>query len=411
MPQFYYRAKKGPEEIVDGLIEASSLDVAIDKINQMGCLPIEVKAGGRPTAAQEEGPVIRATPSALRQRVRPRDITVFSRQLATLIKSGVPILRALYIIAGQSDSRGLRVLLAQVSRDVKEGKSFSASLTAWPRVFSSFYIAMVRSGEDSGTLQEILFRIARYRQKQEEMFSRFRAALAYPILMAVVGAGTVVFMFTYVLPKLITVFNQIGQELPWATRVVLGISDFLRTNGLVLLIGVVVFVILAIRTGATRGGRVFLSSLSLHIPVVRTFFLYNDLARFCRTLEILIRSGIPILRALSVSVPVVSNEILKKELGRSAGDLEQGTSFGASLQSIKYLPAFLVSLVSVGEESGRLDEALLEVAETYEQECEETMRILSSLLEPLMILVMGLIVGFIVVAMLLPIFQMNVMAN
>jgi len=410
MPTYYYRAKKGPKEIVDGVIEAPSLDVAIDKVNAMGYLPIEVKEGGRP-AAEEEGPVIREAPAALGQRVRSRDITVFSRQLATLIKSGVPILRALYIIAEQSQSLGLRAVLARVSRDVKEGKSFSESLTAWPRAFSPFYVAMVRSGEDSGTLQEVLFRIARYRQKQEETLSRLRAALAYPFLMAVVGVGTVIFMFTYVLPKLITVFNNIGQELPWATRVVLGISDFLRTNGLYLLIGLVVFVFLVMRTGATRRGRVFLSSLSLHIPVMRTFILYSDLARFCRTLEILTRSGIPILRALSVSVPVVSNEVLKKDLGRCAGDLEQGSSFGTSLASVKRLPAFLVSLVSVGEESGRLEEALLEVAETYEQECDESMRILTSLLEPMMILVMGLIIGFIVVAMLLPIFQMNVMAS
>ena len=411
MPQFYYRAKRGPEEIVDGVIDAPGLDTAIDKISAMGYLPIEVNEGGRPVEAEEEGPVIREAPGAVRRRVRPRDVTVFSRQLATLIKSGVPILRALYIIAEQSQSPGLRAILAQVSRDVKEGKSFSSSLTAWPRAFSPFYLAMVRSGEDSGMLQEVLFRIARYRRKQEEMFSRLRAALAYPILMAVVGICTVIFMFTYVLPKLITVFGQIGQELPWATRVVLGISDFLLAKGLYLLIGVVVLVVLAMRTGATRRGRVLLSSLALHIPVVRTFLLYSDLSRFCRTLEILIRSGIPILRALSVSVPVVSNEILKKELGRCAVDLEQGTSFGTSLASAKYLPPFLVSLVSVGEESGKLDEALLEVAETYEQECDESMRILASLLEPMMILVMGLVIGFIVVAMLLPIFQMNVMAS
>jgi len=411
MPQFTYRAKKGPEEIVEGVIDALSVDVAIEKVSQMGYLPIEVWEGGSHGAREEGGPGAGPAVSAVRRRVRARDITVFSRQLATLTKSGVPILRALLIISQQSDSAGLRTILAKVSADVREGKSFSESLAAWPRVFSSFYIAMVRSGEDSGALQEVLFRIARYRRKQEEMLARFRAALAYPLLMAVVGTGTVVFMFTYVLPKLIAVFDQIGQELPWATQVVLGISDFLQVNGLYLLIGVSVFIILALRAGATRAGRVFFGSLSLRIPVVKTFILYNDLGRFCRTLEILIRSGIPILRALSVSVPVVTNEVLRKELGRCARDLEQGMSFGVSLQSVRRLPPFLVSLVSVGEESGKLDDALLEVADTYEAECDETMRILASLLEPAMILVMGLIVGFIVVAMLLPIFQMNVMAN
>ncbi|MGE5280579.1 MAG: type II secretion system F family protein [Deltaproteobacteria bacterium] len=410
MPQFHYRAKKGPEEIVEGVIEAPGVDAAIERINQMGCLPIEVKEGGSPAAGQEGAAGAQAA-RATHRRVRGRDVTVMSRQLATLLKSGVPILQALTIISRQSDSAGLRMILGEISRDVKEGKAFSASLTAWPKVFSPFYIAMVRSGEDSGTLQEVLFRIARYRLKQEEMIGRLRAALAYPLLMAVVGAGTLVFMFTYVLPKLVGVFEQIGQDLPWATRMVLAFSDFVRVNGLYLLAGIVVFVFLAARSGATRGGRVLLGALSLRLPLLRTFLLYNDLARFCRTLEILIRSGIPILRALSVSVPVVSNEVLKAELGRCARDLEQGTSFGVSLRSVRHLPPFLVSLVSVGEESGKLDEALLEVAETYEQECDEAMRVLASLLEPAMILVMGLIVGFIVVAMLLPIFQMNVMAQ
>lgn len=410
MTRFFYRAKKGPTDIVEDTIEAQSRDDAVEKISRLGFLPIKVEE-------EKAGPAVQAPkgPSAVfspKGRVPSREVTVFSRQLASLIKSGVPILRSLNIIAEQSENPAFKKILAAVSSDVKEGKSFSSALLAWPAVFSPFYIAMVRSGEDSGTLKEALVRIAGYRQKQEELLSKIRAALAYPILMAVVGTGTVIFMFVFVMPKLMGIFANMGQELPLPTQVVIAISVFLKEKWLFLLMGLAVLFVLVSKTSTFKARRRFMSVLALHIPVLSKFLSHNEFSRFCRTLEVMIRSGIPILKAIGISIPILDNEIIKSELARSAQELEQGASFGKSLKrSPGLFPSFMISLITVGEESGKLDEALAEVADVYERECDETIRVMTSLLEPLMILVMGLIVGFIVMAMLLPIFQINMMAR
>lgn len=408
MAKFAYRAKNGPQDIVEGSIEAQDRDQAVEKISRLGYLPVSVELDTLvPGAVVDSVRPVAGSSS----RVRSKEVTIFSRQLSSLIKSGVPILKALNIIAEQSESEVFRKILSQISLRVKEGKSFSSSLEAWPKVFSPFYIAMIKAGEDSGTLQESLIRIAGYRQKEEEAYSKMKAALAYPVLMALVGMGTVIFMFVFVMPRLTGIFSTMGEDLPLATRVVIGISASLKARWYYFAVGLAILIFTFKKAASVRAGRRFLSYLSLQVPVFNRYFSSNELARFCRTLEVLIHSGIPILKAIGISVPVLSNEVIKEELKESARDLEQGTSFGRALKKFKHFPPFVVSLVTVGEESGRLEEALAEIADTYEKDCDEAMKVATSLLEPLMILSMGLVVGFIVMAMLLPIFQINMMAR
>jgi type II secretory pathway component PulF len=410
MPKYYYKAKRGPSDFVEDTIDASNRDEAVEKISRLGYLPVVVNEDIK----QKKEQLVRE-PAAISffssSSVRSKDVTIFSRQLSSLLKSGIPILRALQIIGEQSESAALNDCLKKVSKDVKEGKSFSAALEGFPKVFSLFFIALVKSGEDSGTLQEALLRVANYRQKQEEMFAKMRSAMAYPVLMALVGIGTVIFMFTFVMPKLMSIFSTMGQDLPLPTRIVIGISVALRRDWAFIAIGAVVLFILVSKTSTFQARKKIVSLIKLHIPVFNKFFLYNEFARFSRTLEVLIRSGIPILRAISISIPILENEIIKGELSRSAKELEEGASFGKSLRKSKLFPAFMISLIAVGEESGKLDDALAEIADTYEYECDEAIKVATSLLEPLMILVMGLVVGFIVVAMLLPIFQINMMVK
>ncbi|MBI5872528.1 MAG: type II secretion system F family protein [Candidatus Omnitrophica bacterium] len=407
MPKYIYRAKKGPTEIVKDVIEAQSKDEAVEKISRLGLLPLNIEE----ESAVAQKPGVSAPVSLSGGRVPSREVTIFSRQLSSLIKSGVPILRSLAIIAEQTEVAAFKAVLAKVATDVKEGQSFSRALEAWPSVFGAFYIAMVRSGEDSGTLQDTLLRIAAYRKAQEEMLARVRAAMAYPILMALVGVGTIVFMFMFVLPKLMVIFSSMGQELPVPTQIVVGISVFLKKYWIHVLAALAVVSFLISKTFSFKVRKKFMSVVALHIPVFSQFLRKNEFARFCRTLEVMIRSGIPILKALSISIPILDNEVIKTELGRCSRELEQGASFGRSLKASKVFSTFMVSLVMVGEESGKLDEALAEVADTYESECDETIKVMTSLLEPAMILVMGLVVGFIVMAMLLPIFQIDVIAR
>ncbi|MBU1125678.1 MAG: type II secretion system F family protein [Candidatus Omnitrophica bacterium] len=404
MSIYKYRARKGPQQVVEGRLEAQSEDEAIDKISQLGYFPIHLEVDTNPIQPQTGPSVIRHSAKAKR-----KEVTIFIRQLAILLKSGVPILTTLTIIGEQSNSVSLKEILCSIHDAVKEGASFSSTLQWYPKVFSSLDVAMVRAGEDSGALPEALFRIADYHARQEEMISRFRTAMAYPILMGIVGFGTVVFMLVYVMPRLMNIFVSIGQDLPLPTKMLLSLSTSLRQwwPWAILMAAIVV-----IRQELkTKIGRRTASLFKLYLPIFGKLILKNELARFCRTLELLLHNGIPILKALEVAAPVVNNEIIRDQLREGYKVLEQGGSFGRSIKDSKLFPVFMSNLLIVGEESGKLMDALSEVATSYEHDTDEAIKVMSSLLEPLMILGMGIIVGFIVVAMLLPIFEINVMAR
>jgi type II secretory pathway component PulF len=402
MPTFKYRAKKGSGEIVDGTIEAHSEKDAIEKLGEIGYLPIKIESDL--TRAGRDGQAHSRGASA---RVKSRQITIFSRELASLLRSGVPILKAIDIISEQSDDARLKEILRSVHSAVRDGESFSAALSRYSAVFSPLYVAMVHAGENSGALSEALLRISEYRAKQEDMVSRFKMAAIYPVLMGVVGLGTVIFMLTFVMPRLMQVFLRIGQELPMPTQILISISTLLRERWPVIVIAVFIALLAARGQAMTRAGRYSASMFKLKLPIFGKFMQKAELARFSRTLELLIKNGIPILKAIDIAVPVLSNDVIKNSLQQSYQDLEQGGSFGKSLKNSPFFPAFMVNLLIVGEESGRLDESLSEVASSYERDIDEAVKIMSNLLEPVMILAMGLVVGFIVVAMLLPIFEIN----
>jgi type II secretory pathway component PulF len=403
MPIYRYRAKKGPQDIIEGNIEAQNEKEAVDKINLLGYIPVRVEEGQR-----EEKTFVTAKSSG---KIRAHEITLFSRQLASLLKSGVPILTALNIISEQSDNPHLKNALLNIHNSVKDGSNLSSALASYPRAFPSLYIALIRTGENSGALPQVLLRIADYRLKQEEIRSRLRTALAYPVLMAVVGMGTIIFMLTFVMPRLMTIFENMGQSLPLPTRVLIFISQSLKQWWMWITVFLLIIILLIRRQARTQLGRLALSKFRLSLPVFGKFILKAELSRFCRTLEMLLKNGIPILKAIEITVPVVDNEIIRNKLRQSYKELEQGSSFGKDLKKSKLFPAFMSNLIIVGEESGRLDEALGEVASVYERDTDEAIKIMGSLLEPMMILAMGLIVGFMVMAMLLPIFQINIMVR
>lgn len=421
MIKYTYRAKKSTGETIEGKIEAVSKEEAIEKLSLMGYLPVCIEEdaghidnqagldinhkGSRPA----ESKIYSSAKSG--GKIRSRQITVFSRQLASLLKSGVPILSAINIIAEQSENLYLKAALKNICNAVKDGSTFSSALSSYPRVFSSLYVALVRSGEESGTLPAALLRIADYRVKQEEIISRIRMSLAYPILMAIVGVSTIVFMLTFVMPRLMGIFVNLGEKLPLPTRILISISQGLRHWWFWIILASVVIILVIRKQIKTEAGKLSFSLFSLHLPVFGKLMLKAELARFSRTLELLIKNGISILRAIDVAIPVLENEIIKRQLRQSYKELEQGGFFGRSLKNAKIFPLFMSNLISIGEESGRLDEALAEIADSYEHDTDEAMKVISSLIEPLMILGMGLIVGFIVVAMLLPVFEINIMAR
>ncbi len=405
MPLFKYTAKDGTKNI-EGTVEAQSREEAINAVNQMGYLPVRVEA-----KTKDEFLKSGASRPLFAPRVKSKDVTIFSRQLASFVKSGVPILRGLSIISEQSENPAFRRMLDDIHSQIKEGVSFSVALKKYPKIFPLLYIAMVHSGESSGNLHEVLIRIANYRQKQESIVTQVRSALAYPALMTLVGGGTILFMLTFVMPRLMRIFARMEQELPAPTQFLLAISSALQNGWAWLLVGLIAVVILYKQGSKAKAQQAFMSRLKLQMPLLGTFYHKSELGRFSRTLELLIKSSIPILRAIKIAIPILNNTVIQDQLMKSYKDLEEGSSFGKSLARSKIFPTFMTSLIIIGEESGRLDEALGEIASTYERDTDEAIKIMTSLLEPILILVMGLIVGFIVVAMLLPIFEINMMAG
>jgi type II secretory pathway component PulF len=397
----------------------------VEKLDQMGLFPIHLNEVTTETKAQKpavptEKKAERASPfpvaakpvkPGLFSRVKSSEITMFGRQLSSLIKSGVPILRALWIISEQTQNPRFRSFLDDAQKQINNGKTLSGVLSEYPKLFPPIYVAMVRTGEDSGNLQEAMLRFSDYRQRHEEILSRIRTAMAYPALMAFTGIGTIIFMLTYVIPKLTSLFSSLGSHLPLPTRILMKVSHDLQNPWLWLLVGVVLFSIVLTARFLPEQTKFLWSTLSLRIPGVRSFVMKADIARFSRTFELLIKSGLPILRAIEIATPVLNNRVLRKQFERAREDLTGGGSLGKSLRECKVFPLFMTNLITVSEESGRLDEAMQEIAQFYERETDEAIRIMTSLMEPLMILVMGLIVGFIVISMMLPMFELNMIVK
>jgi len=402
MPIFQYKAKDKTAQTVTGQIEAANEGQAIELISQRGLLPVAIYEGTKSFAG--------STPQRPR-KIKTRELYLFSRQMSSLIKAGVPILQALFMISEQTQESYFKGVISSIHQGIRGGKSFSECLSGYPYIFNAFYVAMIKVGEEGGTLKEMLSRLSEYLQTQEEIFSKVRSALAYPVVMMIVGLGTVLFILTFVMPKITVMFSSMSEQLPVPTRILMNVSTFLKDGwmgmGLVILAGT-----LFLRTwGQSEKGRRALSAFKLQLPFLKDFILKAELARFCRTLEVLLRSGVSLLKGLEIAIPTLSNEVVKDTLGHCRNDLESGARLTESLKKSTLVPPMMVSILSIGEESGALEATLKEVADGYEQETNEAIKTMTTLLEPLLILGIGLVVGAIVLAMLLPIFQIDILAR
>jgi type II secretory pathway component PulF len=402
MPTFQYKAKSKSAETVYGAIVAENRDLAIEKVHELGLLPVLIED----EAQQRKQKQRFVTP-----RLKSNDLYFFSRQLVTLLKSGIPILQALNIIGAQIRDVQFKDVIEDVGVRIKEGKSFSDTLAEYPRFFSSLYVAMVKAGEESGSLKETLNEMAEYQKRQNLFNSKVRTALAYPLLMLVFGIGTVIFVLTYVMPKITSLFSHLDQALPGPTIFVMKVSLFILDYWFWILGIAVASVVLIKQTENNPGVRLFKSRVKLSTPFLGNFLLKVDLTRFCRSFELLLKSGLPILQSLNLSVAMISNDIIRRELEKSKEDLAAGKSLGESIKKIKVIPPLMGHLIAVGEESGAIASTLHEISEAFEQETEETIKIITTYLEPFMIIAVGGVVGLIVIAMLLPIFQLDVFAN
>ncbi len=398
MPTFFYKAKQGPEKTVEGEIVAESRPAAMARLERMGYSPfsLEEVTGGRRAVARP------------RRRIRGRDITIFTRQLAGLLRAGVPILRALTTIQQQTENAAFQAIVLEVSSAVRDGRTLSESLARHPVLFPELFVNMVRSGESAGMLDEILMRLAEARESDDELRARVTGAIAYPALVLAVGIVSVFVILTFFLPKIMHLFDGMTQTLPLPTRIVLVVSAVFSNYWwlMILVIGVAVW--LAWRSLKTEEGRLALDSTLLRLPVIGNFARDTDVVRFARTLSLLVKAGISVDRALALSGNTLMNRKLRAAILAAADEtVRQGATIADGFKRRPEIPEFVTNMVAVGEESGHLDEALLEVAAFYQRELDRDLRLVTTLLEPVLILLVGVVVGFIIFAMLLPIFQIG----
>jgi general secretion pathway protein F len=341
------------------------------------------------------------------ERITPQELALLTRQLSTLVGAGLPLVDCLSALIEQVESARIKRTLSHIREQVTEGTSLADALKAHPRIFSDLYVNMVRAGEASGALDVVLLRLADYTESYAALRDKVRSALTYPILMAIVGTGIMLFLLSYVVPKVTKIFAENKAALPLMTTVLLAISGFLQEYWW-LVVGAIVAVAVSIRASTrTPAGRLRYDRYVLLIPYFGKLLKKVALARFARTLSTLLTSGITLLQSLDIVKNVVNNTVLSKAIEDARSSIREGQSIAPPLKKSGLFPAMLIHMIAVGEKSGELEQMLSRAADAYDAEVTSAVNSLTSVLEPVMILIGGAVVLFIVLAILLPIFQLN----
>jgi general secretion pathway protein F len=408
MPVFQYRALDQAGKTVQGLREADSPRTLRSVLRRDGVFLTEVLGEQQQQAQQRREVDVRRF---LLGRVGPRDLAVATRQLAVLVRAGVPLVEALTALVEQVEHERLKRTLGDVKQRVNEGASLADALGAHPKVFSTLYVNMIRAGESSGALEIVLVRLAEFTESQARLRSKIAGTMAYPAAMMVIGTVIMGVLFTVVVPKITRIFDSMNVVLPWYTRVVIGLSSFMARFWWAVLAALVFAVWSFLRWRATPAGRARWDRWVLRAPIFGSVVRQIALARFARTLSTLLRSGVPIIVAMDIVRNVVGNSRLAEVVEQARDAIREGESIAAPLKRSGEFPPLVHHMVAIGERSGALEEMLANVADAYEGQVDTTISALTSLLEPLMIVVMGAVVAFIVFSVLMPILQINSLAG
>lgn len=400
MPQFSYKAKDTTGQVVTGTLDAESPANVISRLQAMGYFPVAVHDSK--TAAANS-----AQPAGRQRRVKINDMATFNRQLADLLSSGIPLVKALSVIQNQTNNPTLQQIIQQVTQDVSGGDSLAGAMSRHPKVFNKLFVAMVKAGEAGGLLDQVLQRLADFAEAEAETRSKIKSALAYPVVMVFAGMGAVVVLMTVVMPKIMTIYEDLNQELPATTVILISVSKFLQNYWYVVFGALLVAGAVFWRALKTKEGKRALDGFLVKVPVLGPMIVKKEIANFARTLGSLLHNGVSILPALDITHGVLTNQIVADEVATIPENVTQGEGVAAPLRKSTVFPPVVVNMMAIGEETGRLDNVLIKVAKSYDTEVDRAVKTLTSLLEPLVILFMGLIVGFIVISMLLPIFSID----
>lgn len=404
MPVFEYRALDPAGRSTSGVIDADSAPAARRKLRAGKVFPVAVREVDPPSGAPARRR--RALPG-LFARVRARDVALVTRQLATLVGAGFPLVSALDAIVGQARTQAFKTVLAQIKDSVVEGASFAAALSRFPSVFAPLYVNMVRAGENSGTLDIVLNRLADTIERQQALTQRIQSVLIYPVLMAVVAAGVLFLLLTFIVPTLTTIFDDVQRVLPLPTRLLIAVSDAAQVYGWLILGTAALASIGLYRLMRTRRGRRVVDRAILRLPLAGGLAVKTAVARFARTLGSLLENGVSMLTALEIVKNMAGNRVMEEAVEAAARDVGSGRGLAAALASTAAFPDLSVQMIRVGEQGGALESMLAKVADVYDTEVETTIVRLTALLEPALILIMGAVVAFIVLSICLPIFEMS----
>ena len=405
MATFYYKAKNRAGQPESGQIEGETLQQATSRIQAKGLFPLQVLS--EKEYQKTSGTKGESQPIKFQRRINVNDIATFNRQLADLINAGIPLVKALTVLQTQTSNPALAAIITQVTSDVSGGDSLADALAKHPKVFTKLFVAMIRSGEAGGMLDRVLGRLADFAERDAETRAKLKSAMAYPAFLVIAGFGAIVMLMTFVMPKILDVFKQMDQVLPLPTQILLGISDFVSQWWWAIIIGVAAAISSLIKTAKTTEGKLFLDKVIFHMPLFGSIVIKREMANFSRTLGSLLHNGVNILAALDIVHGVLDNRLVADEVKRIPESIRQGEGVAGTLSKSSIFPPVVVNMIAIGEETGRLDEILIKIAEANEVEVDRQMKTLASLMEPLILVFMGGMVGFIVIAMLLPIFSID----
>ena len=387
-----------------GFIDAPGVAAARQKLREENVYPVEINQAEN----RKETALSGALKINIWQRVSANDVSIFTRQLSTLLGAGMPLVPSLSILMKQANNPLLKKSLAQIREQVNEGKSLTESMSNFPQIFPPFYLNMVRAGEASGTINLVLERLADFSENQQTLMNKIRSALAYPLIMLFMGSAVIFLLMTFVVPKITGIFSDMHQTLPVITIIMITISNFLKSFWwLILILLAAAIAAFKYMTTGTEAGKRMWDNAKLKIPVWGQVNRKIAIARFSRTLATLLQSGVPLLAAMEIVRNVVNNILIGEAIRKAGKDVEEGKGLSGPLTQSGIFPPLVTEMIAVGEQSGSLENMLNRIATAYETEAQADIMVMTSLLEPAMIIVMALLVAFIVFSILLPIFEMN----
>jgi type II secretory pathway component PulF len=420
MPQFSYKARRRSGEVVQGVVDGQDRSAALMQIERLGLFPVMVEAAKssavasveRPAAARGKADLLPPTLRAFLNRPRRpklQELATFANQLANLLKSGMPLTVALNSMT-HLETKGISSDVSrQLRQDVMEGRSLSDSMAKQPVIFSDLFVNMVRAGEQSGALYEVLRRMGSHFERFAEVQSKFTSALVYPAFVAVIGFGIIVFFITYMLPKFMTIFDGFQIPLPMTTQMLIAISDFFSNPIYLTIMGLIAIAIAIIflRFRATEEGKRTIDRWKMNAPIFGKVVKLNLFGQFARTLSTLLENGVPVLTALKITEEVISNRVVKEAIARTREEVTDGKTIAQPLARSKIFPQLMVDLVKIGEDTGDVPGALGNVADTYENELNTALRVMTNLIEPVMIVIMAIGVGFLLLSVLSAMFALT----